>query len=70
MQVGEVAAPAAGDQDLLANAVGAFQDGDAASALASSDGAHQPGGASAQNHRIVGMDHKTVSSFEFRVSSA
>src|ERR1035441_8597217 len=75
MQVGKVAAPTAGDQDFLADAIGVFQHGDAASALAGSDGAHQTGSASAQDHRIVGMDHKdsftkTVSRFNFRVPNA
>jgi hypothetical protein len=67
MQVGEIAAPAAGDQDFLANAVGVLQHSDAASTLAGGDGTHQSGSASAQDHCIVGMDHKD--SFKFPVSS-
>ena len=54
MQVGEVAASAAGDEDLLADAVGALQDGNPASALAGFDGAHQPGSACAQDQHIIG----------------
>src|SRR5450755_3582763 len=67
IQVGKVAAPAAGNQNLLADAIGAFQHSNTASALSGSDGAHQPSGASAQDYRIVGMDHED--SFKFPVSS-
>ncbi len=69
MQVGEVAAAAAGDQDFLADAIGVFEHGDAASAFAGGNGAHQAGRASAQHYRVIGMDHKPVSSFAVRVSS-
>jgi len=40
MDVGEVAASAAGDEDFFADAVGVIEKGDAASALAGFDGAH------------------------------
>jgi hypothetical protein len=70
VQVSEIAPPASGDQYLLANAIGVFQHDDAAPALPGGDGAHQSGGASAQDHRMVRMDHETVSGFELRVSSA
>ena len=40
INVGEVAASAAGDEDFFADALGVFQNGDAASALAGFDGAH------------------------------
>ncbi len=39
MDVGEVAAASAGDEDFLADAVGVFEDGDATAALARFDGA-------------------------------
>ena len=52
MQVGEVAASAAGDQDLFADALSALQHGHAASALAGFNGTHQPGGAGAENDYI------------------
>jgi hypothetical protein len=45
VQVGEVAAPAAGHEDLLAHAVGALEHQHAAAAPAGFDGAHQAGGA-------------------------
>ncbi len=40
MNVGEVAASSAGDEDFFADAVGVIEKGDAASALAGFDGAH------------------------------
>ena len=40
MNVGEIAASAARDEDFLADAVGVFKDGDAASALTGFGGAH------------------------------
>ena len=57
MQVREIAAASAGDQDLLARAIGPFQDRDAPAALARLDRAHQPGGSGAQNYRIKFVDH-------------
>ena len=52
MQVGKVAAPAAGDQNLFADALSALQHGHAASALAGFNGAHQAGRTSAENDYI------------------
>ena len=49
VDIGEVASAAAGDEDLLARAVGVLDDGDAASAFTSLRRAHQPGGAAAKN---------------------
>jgi hypothetical protein len=40
MQVSEIAAPAAGDQNLLADSIGTFQNQHAPSALAGLNGAH------------------------------
>ena len=68
MQVGEVAAASAGDEDLLANAFGVFQHGDARAALAGLDGAHQSGRASAEDDRVIVMNHTTVSGFELQVA--
>src|SRR5579863_5725097 len=48
-QVGEIATAAAGDENLFTQTVGMFEDGDAASAFAGFDGAHQAGCASAEN---------------------
>ena len=55
VNVGEVAAAAAGDEDLLARAIGVLEDGDAASALARFDGAHQSGGAGTKNDCVEAM---------------
>ena len=57
MEVREIAAASAGDQDFLAGAIGTFQDGDAPAAFARLDRAHQPGGSGAQNYRIEFVDH-------------
>jgi len=47
--VGEVAAASAGDEDFLADAVGVFEDCDAAAALGGFDGAEEAGGAGADH---------------------
>ena len=52
VEVGEVAASAAGDEDFLAEAVGVFEDGDAASALAGFDGAHEAGGSATEDQCV------------------
>ena len=57
VEVGEVAAAAAGDENLLAQAVGVFEHGDAASALAGLDGAHQARCAAAENQCVEVMGH-------------
>ena len=57
MNVGEVAAASAGDEDFFADAVGVFEDGDAAAALAGFDGAHEAGSAGTENEHIeVGQE--------------
>ena len=43
VEVGEVAAAAAGDEDLFADAIGMIENEDAAAALAGHDGSHQSG---------------------------
>src|SRR6266853_4767557 len=58
MQVGEVAAPAAGDQDLLADLFSALQHGHAPSALAGFNGAHQARRAAAQNDYVKLRSHE------------
>src|SRR5271157_5870792 len=55
--VGEVAAPAAGDEDLLADAVGPFQDHYFAAVFARLDGAHQPRGTGSQNDGVECVLH-------------
>jgi hypothetical protein len=57
VKVREIAASAAGDQDFLAEAIGTFQHGDAAAALAGLDGAHQTRRAAAEDEGIEGVDH-------------
>ena len=42
MEIGEVAAAAAGDEDFFADAVGVIEHEDAAATLAGSDGSHEP----------------------------
>ncbi len=63
MDVGEVAAASAGDEDFLADAVGVFEDGDATAELARFDGAQQAGCAAAddQDVEFLGQDaHRAV----------
>ncbi len=60
MQVGEIAAAAAGDEDLLANAIGMFEHRHAPSALAGFDGAHQPRGSGAEHDDIESLDQFLV----------
>jgi hypothetical protein len=61
MKVGEVAASAAGDQNFLAQAVGAFEDCNAAAALACFYGAHQSCCAPAENECVEGVGHLVIS---------
>src|SRR5215467_9221090 len=58
MQVGEVASPAAGDQDLFADTLGPLQHGHAASALAGFNGAHQAGCSGAENDYVETLHKK------------
>ena len=57
MEIGKIAASAAGDQDLLADAPGAFQHGHAPSALARLDGAHEPSRTAAENDDVKVLFH-------------
>ena len=52
VEVGEVAAASAGDEDFLAGTRGVFEDGDAAAAAAGFDGAHQAGGACSEDEDV------------------
>ena len=52
VNVGEVAAASAGDEDFLADAVGVFKDGDATATLAGLDGAQQTGSATADDQNV------------------
>jgi hypothetical protein len=53
VDVGEVAAPAARDEDLLPHLVGMIDQQHPAPALAGNGGAHQPGGTAPQHDRII-----------------
>src|ERR1700722_1084972 len=53
VQVGEVAAPPTGDQDLLADPRGMFEQQNRAAAAARMNGAKKPRGAGAHNQNIV-----------------
>lgn len=57
IQIGEVTAASAGNEDLLADAIGVFEHSDATSALASREGTHQAGRASAKNDRVKIAGH-------------
>ncbi len=57
MDVSEIASPAAGDQNLLAQPIGAFEHGHAASTLARFDRAHQPSRSASCNQCVEGMGH-------------
>ena len=52
MDVGEVAAASAGDEDLLAGAIGELDDENAAAAAAGVDGAHEAGGSCAEDEDV------------------
>ena len=68
MQVGEVAAASARDKDFLADAASVFEQGDAAAAMSGGEGAHEAGGTGAEDDRVAGVGHTSVSSFEFQVA--
>jgi hypothetical protein len=52
VDVREIAAAAAGDEDFLANTIGPLEDGDAAAAFAGFSGAEEPSGTSAENQCV------------------
>jgi hypothetical protein len=55
VDVGEVAAAAAGDEDLFANAVGMIEDEDAATTLTCGDGGHEARCACAEDDDVTGF---------------
>ena len=57
MNVGEVAAASAGDEDLLPNAIGVIEQRDAAAAPAGLNGAHKSRGACADDDRVEVLAH-------------
>ena len=52
MEIGEIAAASSGDENLLADAIGVLNYGDTAPTFGGFDGAHQTGGAGAENDYI------------------
>jgi hypothetical protein len=52
VDVCEIAAAAAGDEDFLSDAIGAFDDGDAPTALASFGSAEKPCGTGAEDESV------------------
>src|ERR1019366_6360391 len=60
-QIGEIATPAAGDEDLFANAIGVLQHGDPAATLAGFEGTHQSGCAAAENNHVEGLVGQVMS---------
>jgi hypothetical protein len=57
VQVGEIAAPATGNEDFFADALSALQHGHATAALAGFHGAHEPGCAPAENDDVKVLSH-------------
>ena len=70
VEVGEIAPATAGDENFFAQTVGVFDDGDAASALAGFDGAHQAGCAASENQCVEMMGHVGVNSLPQRLKPA
>jgi hypothetical protein len=62
MEIREIAAASAGDQDFLTDFICAFDHGDAASAFAGLDGAKQSGGSGAKDQSVKFMNQGRVSS--------
>ena len=58
VDVGEIAAAAAGDKNFLPQPLGAFEDGHPPPPLARFDGAHQSGSAAAENQSVIFMDQE------------
>ncbi len=52
MQVGEIATAAAGDENFLAQTIGVIENGDAVSALAGFNSAHEAGGTASENQCV------------------
>jgi len=61
VQVGEIAAAAAGDQDFLADSICAFEHQNTPVALASFNGTHQAGRAGSENDDVVFPIHAGMS---------
>jgi hypothetical protein len=57
VQIGEIAAAAAGDQNLLSNSIRAFKQQNATPSLPSFNGAHQASSAGSEDDDVVFMFH-------------
>ena len=55
VDIGEIATPAAGNQNLFSQSLGMFKDRNPPAALARFDGAHQSRSAAAKNQRVIFM---------------
>ena len=60
MQVGEITAPAAGDEDFLADTVSVIQNNNSAPALASLNGTHQASRTGADYDRVELLFHRVA----------
>jgi hypothetical protein len=55
MQVGEITSSATGYENLLADSIRMFDEGDTASALACLNGTHQAGGSATENNCVINL---------------
>lgn len=65
VEVGEIAAASAGDEDFLSDAVCMFEDSDAASAFACFESTEQPGGAGTQDQNVEGTEQRGLTEIGF-----
>ena len=65
VDIGEVAAAAAGDADLFARRFRMVENDDGAAALAGADGAHHASGARPQNQHVTFLCHHSIRSVSF-----
>jgi hypothetical protein len=61
VQIGEVAAAPAGDQNFFSDPLCAFEDQYVPLASPGLDGTHQPSGPGSQNNRVVSLIHASIS---------
>ena len=66
IEVGKIAASATRNEDFLADAVGVFEDGDAAAAFDGFDGTEKAGGAGTEDEHVKGARHSVGSLGEKR----
>jgi hypothetical protein len=61
VEIGKVAATSTGDEDFFADAIGEFNDGDAAATLSSLEGAEKSGGTGTEDEDVKGTGQKYLS---------